>query len=126
MDLPRRLLWIDGLGGAVVGVAMFALLGLLSDWYRLPRSLLIGMGVANLTYASYSLTLARRSQRPPALIRLLVVANLIWGVACLRWAFVFVDTASLLGMMHLVAEGLYVGGLGCLEWRWREQLWTAG
>lgn len=125
MDLRRRLLWIDGLAGAVVGIVVLMLGGWLSEWYQLPRDLLVLMGLANLAYASYSLSLAMRSKRPRFLIRLLVVANLTWAVACLRWAVVFSDNASIFGLAQLVGEALFVGGLACLEWRWRELLRTA-
>ena len=121
----RQLLWVDGLGGAVAGVAMLTMGGWLSEWYQLPRELLFLMGWVNLAYGSYSLSLAMRSKRPKPLILLLVVANLVWTVFCLRWAVVFSETASFLGLAHLVGEGLYVGGLACLEWRWRELLRTA-
>ncbi len=55
---------------------------------------------------------------------LLVVANLTWALLCLRWVFVFSQTASPFGLAHLLLEALFVGGLACLEWRWRELLQT--
>ncbi|MEM7355330.1 MAG: hypothetical protein AAF657_31250 [Acidobacteriota bacterium] len=125
MQLPRRLLWIDGSGGAIAGILMLLLLGWLTKWYALPRDLVLLIGCTNLAYGTYSLSLARRSQRPKALIHLLIVANLVWGALCLRWAVLHFETASFWGLAHLIGEGLYVGGLGCLEWRWREQLLTA-
>ncbi len=125
IDRRRQLLWVDCSAGAVVGVAMFTLGGWLSEWYEVPKKLLYFMGVANLAYATYSFSLARRSVRPMALIVLLVVANLTWAVVCLRWAVVFNGTATLLGVAHFVLEALFVGGLGCLEWRWRDLLLRA-
>ena len=104
---------------------MLALAGWLSDWYQLPKELLLFMGWVNLAYASYSLSLASRPQRPMILIGLLVVANLAWAVACVRWAVVYAATASWLGLAHLVGEALFVGGLACLEWRWRASLQNA-
>lgn len=121
----RNLLWIDGLAGAIVGVAMLTLGGWLSELYRVPKDLLILMGLVNLAYASYSLSLASRSRRPIPFILLVAAANLIWAVFCFRWAFVFSETASFLGLAHFVVEGLFVAGLACLEWRWRELLQTA-
>ncbi len=94
MDLPRKLLWVDGLAGAVAGVAVLMLGGWPSRWYRLPRDLLFFIGWANLAYASYSLSLARRLERPESLIVLLVVANLTWSAACLRWVVVFSETGG--------------------------------
>ena len=123
MDLRRRILWVDGLAGAVAGSAVLVLRGWLSDWYQMPEDLLLFMALVNLAYASYSLSLARLSKRPKALIVLLVAANLTWAMVCLRWALIL--DASLFGLAHLVAEALFVGGLAYLEWRWRELLWTA-
>jgi hypothetical protein len=122
MALPRKLLWIDGLGGAVAGIAVLLARNWLSQWYRLPLNLVFLIGAVNLAYGSYSLSLAVRARRPGILILLLVVANLTWAVCCLRWAALFAGTASWLGHAHLIIEGLYVGGLACLEWRWRELL----
>ena len=125
MDPRGKLLWVDGMAGAIVGVAMLTLGGWLSELYRVPRDLLFLMGLVNLAYASYSLTLASRARRPIPLILLVAAANLIWSVFCFRWAVVFSDTASLFGLAHFVVEGLFVVALACLEWRWRELLQTA-
>jgi hypothetical protein len=83
------------------------------------------MGGVNLAYAAYSFSLARRRRRPMPLIAILVMANLVWAGLCFRWAFVFAESASLLGLVHLVGEGLFVGGLALLEWRWRNLLLEA-
>ncbi len=104
---------------------MLILGGWLSEWYRVPRDLLIFMGVVNLAYASYSLSLASRAERPMKLIILLAAANMTWGLVCWRWAFVYYDSVSVFGLAHFVGEGLFVAALACLEWRWREQLQTA-
>lgn len=125
MRLIRNLLWVDGLAAAVAGVAILLLRYWLSDWYRLPLDLLTFGGVVNLIYASYSLSLAKRPRRPKNLIVLLAVANFVWAMFCLRWAVVFVGTASLFGIAHFVLEALFVGGLAALEWRFRERLQTA-
>lgn len=126
MDLRRQLLWVDCIGGLVAGVLMLALGHWLSAWYRLPQDLMYVIGWVNLAYGSFSLSLAMRPRRPKGLIVLLAVANLIWALFfCLRWAILFSDTASPFGLIHLVGEALWVGGLGCLEWRWRDQLTNA-
>ncbi len=118
----RNLLWIDGIAGILVGVAMLATSAWLVDWYRLSQGFLVFMGCANLAYGSYSLSLARRKKRRLGLILLLVAANATWACLCAWWVSAFSQTASLLGLGHLAAEGLFVGGLALLEWRWRAQL----
>ena len=122
MIITRKLLWIDGLAGAVAGVIVLLASSWLSRLYRLPLDMLLLMGVANLVYASYSLSLAMRSKRPKSCILLLVVANLAWAVICLRWAVIFAGTASVFGLAHLMGEAVFVVGLASIEWRSREQL----
>lgn len=122
----KNLLWIDCIAGALAGAAVLILSGWLSGVHALPRELLLINGAANLLYASYSFSLARRRMRPRALIHLLVIANFAWALACLALAGAFAGSASVFGMAHLVGEAVFVGGLAALEWRWREQLVSAG
>ena len=123
--IARRLLWIDGLAGATAGAAMLLARPWLIGWYRLPGDLLLLIGLANLAYGAFSLSLASRARRPRPLLLLLIAANLTWAVFCLRWAFIHSHSASPLGMLQLVGEALFVGGLASLEWRWRERLLSA-
>ena len=60
-----------------------------------------------------------------ALVQLLSVANITWGVACAMGAALLTAQASPLGLATLIFEGVYVGGLGMLEWRHLEALLTA-
>ena len=115
----RRLLWIDCSAGAFVGILVISASSWLSALEGLPRGVLVFTGVANLLYASYSFSLARRSPRPLWSIRLLVVANLAWAPVCLGLAVYFGDQVTTFGLAHLIGEALFVAGLGVLEWRHR-------
>ena len=101
---------------------MLLLSGWLGHWYHLSVQFMLFMGAVNLAYASYSFSLARRPTRAMVLIQVLAIANMTWGVACFAMAIYFWGTASLFGILHLVGEGIFVGGLGWLEWRVREEL----
>lgn len=118
----RNVIWIDGAAGATAGVIVLFARQWMSDLYKLPLDHMILMGVANLAYAFYSLALATRARRPLSYIHVLVIANGTWACLCLRWATIYADTASVFGLTHLVGEGLFVGGLASLEWRWRQEL----
>ncbi len=125
MIVRQWVLWIDATAAALAGVVVLFVSGWLSGWYGLPQELLISIGVVNLVYASYSSSLAMRMRRPKALILFLVSANLLWSVVCVVLALIYRDTATLFGLAHLLGEGLFVGGLGGLEWRWRDLLLAA-
>lgn len=120
--LARRLLRIDSGAGLLAGAAVLALSGWLAPLYDLPRALLLGMGVANLAYGTFSGSLAVRRRRPRGLIVALAAANATWALLCLAGALRFRDSASPFGLAHLIGEGALVGTLAALEWRWREHL----
>jgi hypothetical protein len=122
----RRLLWIDCGAGAAAAVTVFVLSAWLSRLYGLPRDVLLFIGAANLLYASYSFSLARRSERPLSLIKLLVYANAGWALVCVGLAAYFWGQATVFGLAHLIGEALIVGGLAALEWNQRHRLATGG
>ena len=123
--LPRKLLWIDCGAALLAGLAVLSLSTWLGSLYALPRELLVAMGMVNLAYGAFSFSLARRARRPRSLIVLLVVANATWAVLCGIAAVRLAGVASAFGMVHLIGEGLFVGGLAALEWRHRAELLTA-
>ncbi len=125
MIVRQWVLWIDATAAALAGVVVLFVSGWLSGWYGLPQELLISIGAVNLVYASYSGSLAMRTRRPKSLILFLVSANLLWSVVCVTLALIYRDTATLFGLVHLLGEALFVGGLGGLEWRWRDLLLAA-
>lgn len=120
--VKNELLWVDCIAAAVGGLAVLLLLPWLVPIYGLPPGWLQGVGIANLLYGSYSFSLALRRRRPQAFITLLVVANAAWALVCVGMALHFADSATWLGLGHLVVEAVVVGGLAACEWRWRAQL----
>jgi hypothetical protein len=114
--------WIDGLAGLLGGVSLFLTLDWLVEWYNISRETLVIIGVANLAYGTYSLSIATLKKRPEILIVILVMANLAWALNCVRMAITFGNTASIFGLIHLLGEAIFVGGLAWLEWRYRKDL----
>ena len=118
----RNLLWFDSFAGLTVGMVMLLTCSWLTVWYGLPFKVVLFVSIANLTYGVYSFYLASRSIRPAKFITLLVVANLSWSIVCITLSIAYWDTATFLGNGHLALEGIFVGGLGCVEWIWRKDL----
>jgi hypothetical protein len=121
----KNLLWIDCIAGAAVGVAVLALLGWLSRLYAVPPGLLLFTGIANLAYASYSFTLARRQRRAVVAINTLIVANFSWALVCVYLVVTVAQSANIFGIAHLAGEAVFVASLAALEWRWRKHLLVA-
>ncbi len=90
--------------------------------HGLPEGWILAVGSASLAYGAHATVVARRAQRPLPLIVLLAAANVAWMVACFAAVLAQRGNISGMGVAQLAGEGVYVGGLGVLEWRWREAL----
>ena len=106
-------------------MTVFVLSSWLSRLYGLPREVLLGIAAANLLYAAYSFSLARRRERPMSRIKLLVYANAAWVPVRFGVAVRFWEQATVFGLAHLIGEALFVGGLAALEWDQRHELSSA-
>jgi len=118
----HNILWIDCLGGLVVGIVVLLLYKLISSWDGLPVVIVIAMGLANVVYGAYSLYVTTRNQRSVLLVNILAIANMAWLffcvlIVCLHW-----EQITLFGIAHVIGEGIYVAGLGITEWIWRSEL----
>jgi hypothetical protein len=122
MHHAPRLLWLDAGAAATAGALTLAVSSWLSALYRLPLALVVFIAVVNLLYGAYSFSLTQRRNRPAPWIQTLVAANLAWVGACLAMAWRYAGEASAFGLLHLIAEAVFVGGLALCEWRWRHRL----
>jgi hypothetical protein len=122
MDIRQNILLVDGLAASCAGVVVISSTNWLQSLYQLPEQLLVSMALVNLSYAVYSLTLSTIKSRPMIAIIVLVVANSLWVIHCLRLSFHYADSASLFGLLHLVGEAFFVGTLAYFEWKWRGRL----
>jgi hypothetical protein len=120
--MNKRILRIDGCAGLIAGLVVWTLSDTLVALYQIPAWLLSINIIANIVYGMAGSLLASWPQRSIQAIMSLSIANLLWAVMCLITAVLLIPTASLFGVGHFVIEGLFVGTLGVLEWRWRNQL----
>ena len=124
MVCRRGILVVDGTAALIAGMVTMLCTQWLQPLYNLPNELLVSIALANLLYATYSLSLSTFKNRPMLLIIALVTANAIWAINCLRLAFNYVDIASTFGLLHLLGEAIFVGMLAYFEWKWRATLAT--
>ncbi len=126
----RALLWFDGGAAITGGVLVVAFRELLAGLYAFPDDLLLFLGLSNLAYGSYSITLATLTSMGKTASRrsveLLVIANSGWVVVC---AIVLVSgwpSATAFGLAHVGAEALFVGSLAFAEYRFILRSWGKG
>lgn len=118
----RRIFWIDGLAALSAGVFVLVLRRPLAELYALPLDLVTTIGLVNLAYSTFGLTLATRRRRPLAFIVALALANVTWASICLVLAMRFRNEAGTLGLAHILFEGAFVAALATIEWRNRRAL----
>jgi hypothetical protein len=122
MKNEGHILRIDGSAGLIAGIVVWLLSDTLIGLYQIPPWLLTVHITANLIYGISASLLASWQHRPLGVVMALSMANLSWAVLCLITAVLLAPTASIFGIGHFVCEGLFVGTLGVLEWRWRHAL----
>ncbi len=119
------ILWLDCLGGLLVGVLVLLGYPFLVRIEGLPESTVISMGVANLIYGAFSLFVTTRQRRHIGLVRTLALANMAWLAVCVGIVVRWFNTATAVGVLLIVGEGVYVAALGLIEWTWRAILATS-
>ena len=118
----QNVLWVDCIGGLIVGVLILCACKLISHWDSLPLSIVLGVGFANLAYGGYSLWVTTRKPRPAIFVKILALANMAWLIVCVVIIASHWNEISIFGILHKLGEGIYVASLGIVEWRWRETL----
>lgn len=113
--LPR-VLWADALVSAFTGLLQVAAAGSLSELTGLPVALLSGTGLFYLAYAATIAWMASRDASPRALVMLVAVGNVVWGVACLGLLAGGVWSTTVLGDAWVITQAAAVIVLGELQW----------
>ena len=108
----QNILWLDCIGGLVVGVIVLFACRLISKWDSLPLWIIIGVGIVNLVYGSYSLWLTTRNPRPMVYLKILAFGNMVWLIVCIALVATHWQEISLFGVVHKLGEGAYVAWLG--------------
>ena len=123
MKIARQnILWVDCIGGLLVGCSVLAIHSLLSKWENLPISIVLFMGVVNLLYGIFSLHVTTRTPRPAILVKILAIANMLWVLPCIGIVCMYWPDISTVGILFVLGEGVYVATLGFVEWGWRSHL----
>jgi hypothetical protein len=112
----RYVLWADAISCLVCGILQVALAGPLSSYLGLSASLLMDTGVFLLVYAAVVAFLATRTQVPGAILGLLIVGNIVWGVLAVAILLEGDARITLLGKGYVTAQALTVLILAQLQY----------
>lgn len=115
----RRVLAFDAISGAGAALLHLSFAGVLADVFGLPQGLITAAGWTLLGYVALAGLLARQAQPSRGGVMLLIVGNVLWGVACLALAWGGTGTTAL-GQAYLTVLGVAVLALADLEFLgWR-------
>lgn len=116
----RRLLCIDAIAAGSAGVLLLALRGWLAGFYGFADAQLWVMAIVSLCYCAFGSFVLTRRELQLGLVRVLFTANFAWACVCMIAVPVLSGTATSFGLVALLLEALFVGGLAWLErQRWR-------
>lgn len=111
----RNILWLDLITGLVTGLLQVAMPSFFAQQYGLPITLILASGMGLFAYALLLTFLLTRRVMPAPYLRLLVVGNCLWPVACLWVALGAGLSVTPLGQINLLGQAGFVAGLATLQ-----------
>lgn len=112
----KHILKIDAFAGLIAGILGLLLIDWLPGLFNASPELLRFVAAANLAYAAFgfmNLYVLKRG----SLLRVLAIANILWGLCCFTYSFAHRDSLTIFGQSQGVLEGAFVMFLGVLELR---------
>ncbi|MHC6646773.1 hypothetical protein ACYTPF_09440 [Alteromonas sp. HB246098] len=124
--LVKYILHIDGFAGTSVGLLLLFFQDIASDFYQLPKGLILFLAGANVCYGIYALRLALICNRSLKVVTGLAIANFLWAIVCVGVILIYFEQASMFALLFISAESIFVAILGLFEWCYRFLLVSSG
>ena len=118
-SLGKYILHVDGIAGTSTGLLLLLFQNIASDFYQLPKGLILFLAGANLCYGINALRLALMRNRKLNEVTALAIANFLWAVTCAGMLLTYYEQASIFALLFISAECIFVAMLGLCEWRYR-------
>jgi hypothetical protein len=112
----RYVLWADAISCLMCGGVQVAFTRSLAHDLGFPPMLLLATGNFLLLYAAAVAFLATRARASSAIIGLLIVGNLVWGIAAVSVLLSGEFEPTILGKAYAVAQALTVAVLAKLQY----------
>ena len=118
-SLGKYNLHIDGIAGTSVGLLLLLFQNIASDFYQLPKGLILFLAGANLCYGINALRLVVMRNRSLKEVKALAIANFLWAFVCVGVILTYFEQANIFALLFISAECIFVAMLGLCEWRYR-------
>ncbi|MDY6944122.1 MAG: hypothetical protein SXG53_00265 [Pseudomonadota bacterium] len=112
----RRVVLLDAVSCAAIGLLLVTCNGLLADVLSLPGGLLREAGVMLLPFACLLGFMSMRTRPPRALVWAVIVANAIWAIDSIVLLFTGWVQPTLLGHLFIAGQAAFVAALARLEY----------
>lgn len=113
--LLRKLLLLDALTCAVMGILLALGASVLAGWTRIPDALLFCAGMALLPIAAFMLWVATRALTSVAFVSLVVAGNVAWVAASVALIVTDWIVPNALGLTLIGIQAVAVATLAALE-----------
>jgi membrane associated rhomboid family serine protease len=117
LNLLKKILWADSIVGGGTAVIGLILYGLLADFLGLPANLIIVIAAVTLAYAFLAFRLATQSVPSILPLRILIYANWVWTIISGAFLIIYINNATIFGIIFLILQVAVVGLLAWLEGR---------
>jgi hypothetical protein len=110
----KHVFTFDALGSAALGILLAVFAGPLADLFgpALPSTALLVVGIGLLPWAAFNLWIARSSRYPRNAVVLNVIGDAAWVLASLALVLFAPGGLTVLGLLAVIAVGLFVLAVG--------------
>lgn len=112
----RRVLLLDAVSCAGMGLSLVTFNGVLSGWLNLPVGLLREAGVVLLPFALLLAFMSMRARLPRAAVWTVIVVNAIWAIDSVVLLFSGWVQPNLLGYLFVGGQAAFVAAMAELEY----------
>lgn len=116
LSFLRRVLSIDAIASAAMGIGLLVFASLLAPLFDLPEALLRETGIVLLPFAAFVGYLATREQPNRIAVWAVVVVNAIWTIDSIALLFTDWVAPNALGYALVIGQAFVVGTFAELEY----------
>ncbi|MFB9080162.1 hypothetical protein ACFFLS_12285 [Flavobacterium procerum] len=124
---PKRLFLIDSAGAFMTALLLFIILRHFSEYFGMPKTVLICLSAAAVSFSIYSVACFLLLKRTRTLfIKIIGIANLLYCVAVIGLVIQYRGLLTIMGTGYFLAETAVICALGFIELSAAEEIKKSG